>query len=42
VLVLPDAAEAAVKVIAEGDSAGGAEQSAEDMAGHISHLIAAG
>ena len=42
VLVLPDATEAAVKVIAEGDSAGGAERSAEDMAGHISHLIAAG
>jgi mannose-1-phosphate guanylyltransferase/phosphomannomutase len=39
VLVLPDASEAAVRVIAESTSDESADRSAADMATHISHLI---
>jgi mannose-1-phosphate guanylyltransferase/phosphomannomutase len=39
VLVLPDASEAAVRVIAESTTDESADRSAADMATHISHLI---
>jgi mannose-1-phosphate guanylyltransferase/phosphomannomutase len=39
VLVLPDASEASVNVIAESTSDEGAESSAADMAAHITHLV---
>jgi mannose-1-phosphate guanylyltransferase/phosphomannomutase len=42
VLVLPDASEAAVNVIAESTSDEGAEGTAAHMANHIMHLIATG
>ena len=42
VLVLPDASEATVNVIAEDTSDDGAERLANDMADHISHLISSG
>ena len=42
VLVLPDASEAAVNVIAESTSDAGADSSAAGMADHIIHLIATG
>ena len=42
VLVLPDASEAAVNVIAESTSDQSADTSAGDMASHIMHLIATG
>jgi mannose-1-phosphate guanylyltransferase/phosphomannomutase len=42
VLVLPDASEATVNVIAEDTSDGGAERLANEMADHISHLISSG
>jgi phosphomannomutase len=42
VLVLPDASEAAVNVIAESTSDESAEGTAANMAEHITHLIATG
>jgi mannose-1-phosphate guanylyltransferase/phosphomannomutase len=42
VLVLPDASDATVNVIAESTSDGSADSSAADMAHHIEHLIATG
>ncbi len=42
VLVLPDASEAAVNVIAESTSDESAEGTAVNMANHIMHLIATG
>ena len=42
VLVLPDASEAAVNVIAESTSDASADSSAANMADHIMHLIATG
>jgi mannose-1-phosphate guanylyltransferase/phosphomannomutase len=42
VLVMPDASDATVNVIAESTSDDGADSSAADMAAHITHLIATG